>query len=390
MKGNIASLIVKLALVVLLPAIGFVFGVALADAVKARFKTPQAEVTQKLTNVAVQVVEPQVVTDRLAIRGVIEPWVSVRLSAETSGRLVFVGKEEGDAVRQGERLFGIDKAVLQANLASAQAHAEYAVLTHERSRKMFADNAVSKDELDRTKAEMDAALAAVELAKAQLNDADAMSPISGFFDAKLAEVGEYMNPGSPLGDVVDTSRVKLIVQVPEKDISFVRVGETMNLVVEALGGEVRQGKVIFVKQVAEADTLTFPVHLEVANADGRIRPGMIAKVELVRRSVSDAVAVNIFCVRRHENGYRVFVENDGVAHARDVQLGVFDGAVVQVLSGLNVGDRLIVKGQREIVDGTKVAVVEGDKEPTKPSQAIAPPDAVETPTATSREGSPGE
>jgi len=358
----------------------------------------EAVVEQKPTNVEVQVGLPRPMVDRLVIRGIIEPWVSVRLSAETAGRLVYIGKAEGDAVTCGERLFGLDKAVLQANLAAAEARAEYAVVAHQRAKTMFADQAVSKDELDRTKAEMDAAVAAVELAKAQLANADVLSPIDGFFDAKLAEIGQYMTPGTPLGDVVDTRRVKIIVQVPEKDVSFVRVGQTIPLVVEALGDEPRLGKVIFIKQVADPQTLTFPVHLELANDDGRIRPGMIAKVQLVRREIPGAVAVNIFSVVRHDGGYRVFVEADGVARARDVTLGVFDGVFVQVLSGLQVGDRLIVKGQRELVDGAKVAVVEtggrGDGRLDAQAADRTQPEAVlngaEAPAGACCQGSPSE
>ena len=344
--------------------LGILIGVALtvggyeSEPLLEWLKKPKEHVAQKLTNVAVQVVGTQPITDHLTIRGMIEPWTSVSLSAETSGKLVFVAKEEGGRVSKGEQLFGIDNAILKANLASAEARARYAVTTHERTKKMFADEAISKDELDRAKADMDAAGAAVELCKAQLVDADVFSPISGVLDCKEADVGEFLNSGDPLGEVVDTSRVKVVMPVPEKDVKFIHVGDQVDMIIEALADGIRRGKVIFVKQVADPVTLTFPVHVEVDNADGRIRPGMIAKVDLVRRRFEEAVAVNIFCVRRHEKGYRVFVEQDGAARARDVVPGIFDGQMVQIVSGLAEGDRLIVKGQRELIDGVKVKVVE--------------------------------
>ena len=223
---------------------------------------------------------------------------------------------------------------------------------------MFADEAISKDELDRTKAEMDAARATVELCRACLDDADVFSPIAGVLDSRVAEVGEFLNPGQPLGEVVDVSRIKVVMPVPEKDVRFIHVGDEVEMVIEALADGARRGKVIFVKEVADPVTLTFPVQVEVANAEGRIRPGMIAKVNLVRRRFEKAIAVNIFYVLRHEKGYRVFVEQDGLACAREVVIGIFDGQMVQIVSGLTEGDRLIVKGQRELIDGVKVKVVE--------------------------------
>ena len=334
---------------------GILIGLAI---LAAGCRDDKTDAEQKPTNVAVQVVSAQELTDHLTIRGMVEPWTSVSLSAETSGKLVFVAKDEGGRVSKGERLFGIDTAILKANLASAEARARYAATTHERTKKMFADEAISKDELDRAKADMDAAGAAVELCEAHLADADVFSPIDGVLDCKEAEVGEFLSPGDPLGEVVDTSRVKVVMPAPEKDVKFIHVGDQVDMVIEALADGIRRGKVIFVKQVADPVTLTFPVHVEVDNADGRIRPGMIAKVDLVRRRFDKAIAVNIFCVRRHEKGYRVFVEQDGLARARDIVPGIFDGQMVQIVSGLAEGDRLIVKGQRELIDGVKVKVVE--------------------------------
>lgn len=345
--------------------IGVLIGLALAvggyesgPTIMGWFKKPKPQAKEKLTNVAVQVIGARPMVDHLTIRGMIDPWTSVSLSAETSGKLVFVAKDEGGRVSKGERLFGIDTAILKANLEAAEARARYAATTHERTKKMFADEAISKDELDRTEAEMDAARATVELCRARLADADVFSPIDGVLDSVVAEVGEFLSPGQPLGEVVDTSRVKVIMPVPEKDVKFIHLGDQVEMVIEALADGVRRGKVIFVKQVADPVTLTFPVHVEVANAEGLIRPGMIAKVNLVRRRFEKAIAVNIFYVLRHEKGYRVFVEQDGLACARDVVIGIFDGQMVQIVSGLAEGDLLIVKGQRELVDGVKVKVVE--------------------------------
>jgi membrane fusion protein (multidrug efflux system) len=353
-----------------------VLSIALALGLGACDRKAAPPAPEKVIRVAVQVVRPKPLVDHLMVRATIEPWQCVHLSAEVPGRVVFIGKDRGQAVQKGERLFGIDKSTFQAALASAKSGAEYAVLSHSRSEQLFAKKALSRDELDRALADKSAALAAVETAEAELGKTDILSPIDGVLDSRTAEVGEYVGPGAPLGDVVDTSRVKVIASVPEKDVIHVREGEAMQVVIDALGPVPREGRVIFVKQVADPKTLTFPVHVALENADGRIRPGMIARVELVRQSLAEAIAVPIFAVvtRAHgsEVSYHVFVEEGGVARERANRIGFFDGPRVQVTEGLEAGDRLIVEGQRDLVDGDEVVATEVPAGPAAGQAAGSP------------------
>lgn len=307
--------------------------------------------------VVVETVAPRPMVDALTIRATIEPWQSVDLSAEVPGRLVSCTKDEGDAVTKGEPLFGIDETSYRTRLMQAKATETYAVANCARCENLFKKNVISKDACDKARADRDVAVAAAAGAQAELDKTAVASPIDGVLDVKAAEVGEYLSPGDPLGTIVDTSRVKVIVPVPEKDIVYATVGDTMTLTVDALGPEPRTGKVLFIKRVGDPDTLTFPVHLEVANPDGRIRPTMIARVSLVRRDLPAAITVPLFAAIRRADGYHVFVEVDGVARRRDIALGFPEGDRWLVLSGLAIGDRLIVRGHRNLVDGDNVTAV---------------------------------
>lgn len=321
------------------------------------------ESAEPVTPVIVSEVRPSHMVDKLTLLATVEPWTSVLLSAEAPGRLVFVAKEEGQTVGEGERLFGIDTANLEAQLASAKATADYTVQTFERMRQLVETNAASRDQLDKARAERDAALAAVQTARVQLEQADVISPIAGTLDEKIADVGEYMATGSPLGEVVDTSRVKVVASVPEKDIGYVSEGDRLRVVFDALGFAERTGQVIYVGQVAESRTLTFPVHLEVDNAEGRIRPGMIARVELVREDDSAAIAVPMFALMRRTGGYYVYVADDGVARRRDVTFDIIQGDRVRITEGLAPGDRLIVRGQRDLIEGERIQMADVDRLP---------------------------
>jgi membrane fusion protein (multidrug efflux system) len=322
-------------------------------------KPPAPEAEVRVTQVNVVPVVPRKMVDRLMIHATVEPWSTVRLSAEVPGRLVLAAKREGDSVAEGEKLFGIDRATYEARFQEAQARAKYQELYADRSKRLYDKSSISKDEYDKSVADLQAAQAALASAKVELDRTDVLSPLTGVYDVESAKVGEYLSGGAPLGTLVDVSRVKVIAAVPEKDISFVKVGDEMNITFDSIdkpGDPPRKGKVIFIKEVGDADTLTFPVHLEVDNADRRIRPPMIAKVELIRRTVSDAIAVPLFAVIPDVVGWHVFVEKDGKALLRKVQLSFAEGGLWHVTGELQAGDRLIVNGQRNLADGDRVDV----------------------------------
>jgi len=199
--------------------------------------------------------------------------------------------------------------------------------------------------------------AALNLANVLMGKATVESPIGGVLDKRYCEVGEYVKPGTPLADIVNTDRVKVVAAVPEKDISFVRTGDPITVVFDALNLR-RTGNAMFQSRAADRDTLTFDVKVELDNPDGRIRPGMIARAVLVRRKLTAAVKVPIFAVIKREKGYVAFVEDAGTARERPLTLGFFEAHRVVVTSGLKPGDRLIVQGQRDLVDGDKVRVPE--------------------------------
>jgi membrane fusion protein (multidrug efflux system) len=101
---------------------------------------------------------------------------------------------------------------------------------------------------------------------------------------------------------------------------------------------------------------TYRLEVDLPNTDGRLKPGMLAKLRILRRSVEGAVTVPLFAVMRSDGGMHAFIYDDGTARRREVAGGIIDGDRQQILSGLAPGDLLIVKGQRELEDGQKVSL----------------------------------
>ena len=118
------------------------------------------------------------------------------------------------------------------------------------------------------------------------------------------------------------------------------------------------GTIAFISMTADSATRTYLVKVLVNNGSGILRPGMIARAHLVRRDLEEAIAVPFFTLIDREQGKAVFVVEDGVARARQIQYGTFDKGLVEIRQGLTPGDRLVLVGQRGLVDGQPVEVIQ--------------------------------
>jgi membrane fusion protein (multidrug efflux system) len=169
--------------------------------------------------------------------------------------------------------------------------------------------------------------------------------------------GEFVGRGEPVVELVDTDKVEVEVNVPELDVKYLRAGEEVLLRVDALPEETFSGRIEFVSYKADPLTKTFRVKVLVENQAGRIRPGMIVRVAMLRQVVPDALTAPLFALVDKGGERILFVEQDGIARSRTVSLGIIDGDRVQITQGLEPGDRLIVTGQTQVEDGIRVQVL---------------------------------
>lgn len=349
------------------------------------------EPDERRTLVKVAVVQPRPITEYLLLPGTVEAWEDIDLSAKAGGTLEWIGPEEGDRVSSGEAIMRLDVASLSARVNQAQAQLVQAKKQYERIAKLVRDHVAQPAELDNTLAQRDVAQANLEMAQVNLDNATLCSPIDGVVDRIHVDRGEHVREGNVVAKIVQADRVKILVNVPEKDIRYFREGQDamvfpgevsfeqiVNLIhavpsefvnagqisakISAKLPEMVWGKIYYVALTADPLSRTYPMHIAIDNRDGRARPGMIVRVGLVRRSFKRALTAPLYAVVDRGDRKAVFVEQEGRAVQRDVALGIIEGTRVQIVSGLAEGDRLIVVGQRDLVHGEEVKV-EGDLQP---------------------------
>ncbi len=301
-------------------------------------------------------VKPAPMRDVILLPGTTEAWQDVQVSADTAGRIEWVGPREGERVNKGDLLVKIDVSALKAALNHAEAQFKLAEDLYQRRRRLFERKIIAKEELDQSETQRTLAATDYEQIKVKYEHGFPRSPISGVINYLYVDAGEFIDTGKPLADIVNIDRIKINVQVPELDIRFVRKGQTTPVKIDAFPEKELTGVVNFVAFKADPATKTFLVRTLIDNPAGDIRPGMIARVVFVRRLIPDALVAPLFALVDKGGERLVFIEKDGVAHARTVSIGVIEDDRVQITSGLSPGDHLIVKGQTEVEDGMKVSV----------------------------------
>ena len=334
-------------------------------AAKARGTSSQAEAAvpeqdiANVTTVNVHVLKPVLVNDQLVLTGHVQPWQEILISAEGAGKIEWQGVKEGDRVQKGQELLKIDTRVMRAQLDQAEAQHKLACQELQRAKTLSTKGVTSGQSLDKCQADCDMAAANVRLMTIRLEKSVVAAPTDGVIDKLLKEQDEFVDVGIPLLRLVQVQKVKVGAGIPERDVSaFAKNTQPVTVQLDALPGRIFQGKIYRVAPTAEPTTLTFISEIEVDNPEGLIKPGMIARSSLVRKSYPDAIAVPIFSILSMENQRYVMLEKEGIARMRPIEVGVLQGNSVQVVKGLESGDRLIVAGQRDIQDGEPVKVVE--------------------------------
>ena len=302
------------------------------------------------------VLEPQPVADTVDIPGRLDPWQSAILAAEQEGRVFDILVEQGDVVKKGQALLELDSRLWQeaekkADLAIQETEKDWARWTE-----LKKTGAVSVNDYEDIETAKDRAVIALNEARVMVSQCRVASPFDGVINARLIEEGEYANKGAAVLQVVDTGRIKLKLNVPERDIMRIQPGQAVPFAVPAYPGVVFTGEVTFVAAVASPDSNTFALEARVDNTDGRLKGGMIAQVTLTRGVREQALTVPLAAIVPKKGEHVVFLVKDQRAERRVVQIDALVGADAVVVGGLQAGDEIVIEGQRTLQDGALLDV----------------------------------
>jgi len=311
----------------------------------------------RVLDVRVMNVVPGKALDAIEIPGYLEPIADATISAEKGGRIVELPVDKGDRVEQGQMLVRLNDKIWKAYAAQAEVQAREAEKEWERWKELKDSGAVSASNLDAVRKARDLAGAALEEARAHLEQCVVLSPINGIVADRSVDLGEYAVEGGLLLHVVDVSSLKLVLDVPEQDAVAVEVGRKVQFSVSGVD-RIFSGTVRFVAPAAARASNSYRTEVEVDNSEGLLRAGMIASARLVRRVLSDAIVVPLSAVVNEKGEHVVFVVQESRAVRRIVLVDAIQGQNVVLREGLVAGEQLVTAGQRSLQDGREVKVVD--------------------------------
>ncbi|MBN1879462.1 efflux RND transporter periplasmic adaptor subunit [bacterium] len=309
--------------------------------------------------VNVKVIELTTSTFRESLRllGETQANIDLTYSSEVAGRLEFLSVDYGDTVKKGRLLARVDYEMLSAQAEQAQAAYDLTVKTHERIATLLKDELVTQQSMDEAKTNLVQAEAQLRQAETALRRSEIKSTIDGVVAQRYVEEGEYVMPGSPLVRVLDYSEIIVTAQVPENRVPEIRAGLEVSVWIDALK-ETYTGSVDVILPNADPESRTFSVRIRTPNASGKILVGMAATINIHVRNHDNVIVVPQDVVVEQSGTRFVFVvDSDNTARKIPVSLGPSEKQSVVITSGLTAGNRLIVDGQRDLVDGQPINII---------------------------------
>lgn len=336
---------------------------------------------ETVSNVSVLSVQPANVPDLVEAMGTLRAAQTSQLAGQMMANIVEIRVHEGDRIQRGQVLAVLDEAqpraaldrataadlASQQGITAADSDLALAEATFNRYQTLYEKKSVSPQEFDEVKARYQAAAARRDMARAGQTQAKAavqqartalgytriLAPFDGLVTEKKADVGTLVSPGMQIFTVEDLYRYRLEATVNETDLRYVRMGEQIPVIIDAVGDRELKGRVVEIVPAADAASRSFLVKIEVP-PDPALRSGLFGRAQFTRGERSSLLIPRTAVVERGQLQGIYVLDQNRIASLRYITLGKPTGGRVEVLAGLQAGERLIADpGDREF-SGKKI------------------------------------
>ncbi len=304
--------------------------------------------------VEVAVARRDTVVDAISATGAIEALQSIDLLGEVEARLVEILVREGVEVAQGAPLFRLDDAELTVQVAKAEADRDLAAQALKRTRELQAQSASSAADLEKAEATARSTQADLDLLKLRLSRTVIRAPFAGLVGQRYVSLGDYITKTTKLVSLHTVDPQRAAFQVPERYARRLKPGQRVTFRVAALPGEEFTGEVDFVDPVVQLPGRTILVKARVPNGRRLLQPGMFIEASLATETRSNAVVIPEDAVLPLQGADFAWVVRDSKATRRQIGLGVRTTGFVEVTSGVDVGEQVVVGGQERLSEGAAV------------------------------------
>lgn len=342
-------------------------------------KDAQGQTAEQVISISTAKVEGRSIKRVVETAGTLMPWDEVPVSSEISGTVEAILADMGDRVNKGDILLKLDQREAKLNYEIAQktldrnkALLQDARNNLKRSKELFEKGIISASERDNIQTQHDIADAqmaqsdsALALAKKRLEDTVITTPITGEIKKRSASKGETIKDKTPLFTVVNADQLKFYGTIPEKFSPQIRVGQTINIQVDAYGDKAFSGRIERVSPAIDLDTRTLAIEAKIPNPKSLLKAGFFAKGIVATVTESNVPFVPEAAIYSSLGITKLFVIADGIAKEKNIKLGMKEGSMVEVANDIKAGDIVAVTNLNQLYEGAKVKVAEQKAEASK-------------------------
>ena len=308
--------------------------------------------------VTVAKVSLQSLEDKMTLTGILLANNDVDIISETQGVVISVDIQVGDFKSAQDVLFHLDDEVKKANYSSAEVDYLNAKAEDERQIKLSQEGLISTAQFEAAKLSYQSSEARYITARRQYNDTKIKTPISGIVTSRTVDIGNLVTVGMKVANIVDIRTLKVTVNLPEDDYFKVRVGDSVSISTDLYPGINFPGKITS-KSVKADDAHTYPVEIKLHNSDKHpLNAGMFCRVLFVSKRPRTAITVPRTAIIGSVYQPKIFVIQNGSAILRSVVTGSEIGSNIEIVSGLNIDEAIVIAGQSVLADSTKVKIIE--------------------------------
>lgn len=303
---------------------------------------PLRQGQQKL-NASGYVIEPTHLSEMVNSNGTLRPDEEVDLSFETSGKLVQINFTEGTRIKKGDLLAKINDKPLQAQLEKLQVELKMAEAKEFRQRSLLNKDAISQESYDQIVTDVQSLNADIDLVKAHISETELRAPFDGVIGLRYISEGSYATPSTKIARLIKTSPIKIEFSIPEKYASEIQKGYPITF---TIGGStnIYNASVYAVDPKIDIETRTIVLRALYPNNNEELKTGRYAGVRLELSKIDNAMAIPTEALIPELEGEKVFIYKRGKAQSIKVTTGLRTESQIQIKSGLNFGDTLLVTG----------------------------------------------
>ena len=307
--------------------------------------------------VTVAMVVAREVHREIGITGIIKAKETVKLSFKLGGKVEEVYFDENDSVKAGVVLARLEQTEINARVTQAEVGVDKAKRDLERIQKLYDDNVIPLAQLQDATSALEKAQADLVIAQYNLDHTELRAPFAGRIAFKLIQESELIGPGTPAFVLVDIREVKVEIGVSDSDIGKIQIGDEAEIRVDSYPSMSFVGVVTRKAIAADQASGTFKVEITVENRDERLLPGMIAQVS-IRTQTYSAMFVPIEALSSDDKGQgMLFVVDRNRVHKKEVSVGNIKGNQAEIVEGVGLQDRVVVKGADRVKEGDAVKII---------------------------------